>query len=208
MNDITVFNEHKDFSFNLENLIEKFNTQKVKLVQFLIKNFKENIHFIIIKNNKNLNNTQKRGGHNKKDYFLTEYTYNLIKNSYNLRNNYITNISDNIKCVNIIMSLENSTIGFIFNSLNGVIDVKRQIYFGSYRVDLYFPEHNLVVECDENNHNDREPLYEKTRENYILSLGKTIIRYNPNDKNFELSMVLNEIIYKKEIKTNLIIVNF
>ena len=91
------------------------------------------------------------------------------------------------------MSLETSTIGFIANSFLGILSIKQQQYFNKYKVDLYFPEYDLVVECDENNHDDRDAVYEKIREDYILSLGKSMIRFNPNTKLFDLSLVIREI---------------
>ena len=124
---------------------------------------------------------------------LTEYTFELLKNSYNLRNKYITNISENVKCINIGMCIENQTIGFIENSFSEIFNTKRQFKFDKYKVDLFFPEYNLVIECDENNHDDRNQIEEKIREEFILSLGNTIIRFNPNDSKFDLSLVLREI---------------
>lgn len=88
------------------------------------------------------------------------------------------------------MCIENSTIGFIVNTLQGVVEMKRQQKFGKYRVDLHFPEHKLIVECDKNNHNDRNPEDEKIREEFLTSLGNTMIRFNPSDINFDLSTVL------------------
>ena len=60
-------------------------------------------------------------------------------------------------------------------------------------VDLYFIDYKLVIECDENNHDDRDSEQEKIREDYITSLGNKIIRYNPNVSSFDLSNVLREI---------------
>jgi very-short-patch-repair endonuclease len=91
------------------------------------------------------------------------------------------------------MNIENQTIGFIENSFKNVIDVRRQYSFDKYRVDLYFTCARLIIECDENNHKDRNEIYEKEREDFILSQKNTIIRYNPNDKLFDLSLVLREI---------------
>jgi very-short-patch-repair endonuclease len=109
------------------------------------------------------------------------------------------------------MSLENQTIGFIENSFSGVIKTKRQKSFNKYRVDLYFEDYKLVIECDENDHVDRDLFNEKKREEYILSTGTSIIRYNPNDKNFDLSIVLREIhkfILQNDKITRLIKVKF
>ena len=91
------------------------------------------------------------------------------------------------------MCIENQTIGFIENSFKDVLDCKRQYCMDKYRVDLYFPLYKLVIECDENNHIDRDVDKEKIREDFILSLGNKIIRYNPNTSDFDLSNVLREI---------------
>jgi len=198
-----------EFIKSLDELIPLLASQKSGLTRHLIKNYKENYHYII-DNTKYISPVNNiRGGHNHVNYMLTEYAFELLKNSYNLRNKYITNVSKNVKCVNIGMCLENQTIGFIENSFNGVFDMKRQYICGKYKVDLYFPEYKLVIECDENNHDDRNQIEEKNRENYILSLGNSMIRFNPNDNNFELSTVLREIntiLYSKEpLTTNTLI---
>jgi len=176
------------FSKNMESFIPLLTLHKQNIVKFLEKYFKENIHFIKI-----INNIKKgRGGHNKVDYMLTEETYELVKNTYNLKHRYITKAC-NIEHVNIAMSLENQTIGFIENSFKDVIEVKRQYKFDKYFVDLYFPLYKLVVECDENNHLDRDVNYEKEREEYIKSFGNIFIRFNPNEPEFDISFVLNKI---------------
>ena len=125
---------------------------------------------------------------------LTEQSYNLFRNSYNIRNQYITDISDNIQMVNSInMCIENQTIGFIWNCFNEVTRVKRQYIIDKYRADLCFLDYNLVIECDENGDSDRDPEYEKKREDYIKSLGYEIIRFNPNIQGFDLSNVIKDI---------------
>jgi very-short-patch-repair endonuclease len=181
------------YTRNIEELLY-LTTQKIHIVQNLKKNYKENIHYIIEKNNNNnYNNIKKYGGHNKINYLLTEEAFELLKNSFNLRNKYIVNINDNMKQINLCMPIENQTIGFIENSYKDILNVKRQFNIGKYRADLYFIDYKLVVECDEFNHADRDEIKEKIREEYILSLGNKIIRYNPNQKDFDLSNVLREI---------------
>jgi very-short-patch-repair endonuclease len=192
----------------LEELIPLFTSQKIRIVEFLKYNFKENIHYIINKNNFKI---KKNGGNNKIDYILSEDTFELVKNTFNLKHRYITKIGDS-RHLNIIMSLENQTIGFIENSFKDILKLKRQHAFDKYKVDLYFRKYKLVVECDENNHIDRNSYYEKERERHILSLGNTIIRFDPNDKLFDLSLVLreiNKILFSKEKKdSSVILVNF
>jgi hypothetical protein len=154
-----------EFTRNLEEI--NYKTQKINLIRNLQKNYIEHIHYIIIKDKFKMN--KQNGGQNKVDFMLTEEAFDLLQNSYNLRNKYIVAISG-VKCVNIGMCIETQTIGFIENSFTNVLNIKRQYCFGKYRVDLYFIDYKLVVECDENNHEDRDIIYEKAREEYIISL--------------------------------------
>ena len=166
-----------EFTRNLDDLLY-LSPAKYNLTRYLKKNYKESIHYIIKK--KVYKSRGNFGGHNKVDFILTENAFELLKNSYNLRNRYITEINDNIKCVNIGMCIENQTIGFITNVFKDIIECKRQYTIGKYKADLCFIDYKLVIECDENNHIDRELIQERIREDYILSLGYKIIRYNPN----------------------------
>jgi very-short-patch-repair endonuclease len=179
-----------EFVRNLEELLY-LASQKVNLVRYLTKNYKENIHYIIERNK--FKTIKQNGGQNKITYLLTEEAFELLKNTYNLRNRYIVDLSENIKQINIGMCIENQTIGFISNAYSNMINVKRQFTIGKYRADLYFVDYKLVIECDENNHDDRDLENEKIRELYITSLSNKIIRYNPNEKGFDLSNVLREI---------------
>jgi len=179
-----------DFVRNLEEL-SYLASAKCRLVKHLIKNYKENIHYIIER--KKFKTIKQNGGQNKITYLLTENAFEILKNSYNLRNRYIVDISENVKQINIGMCIENQTIGFISNAYSNMLNVKRQFTIGKYRADLYFVDYRLVIECDENNHDDRDTENEKIREIYIMSLGNKIIRYNPNEKGFDLSNVLREI---------------
>ena len=161
------------FIRNLDELLY-LASRKASLTDNLKKNYKENIHYIKYINIKT--DVKQNGGQNKIIYLLTEEAFELFKNSYNFRNRYIVDVSDNIKCVNIGMCVENQTIGFIENSFKGIIDCKRQFIIDKYRVDLYFINYKLIIECDENNHEDRDPIKEKVREKHLLSLGNKIIR--------------------------------
>jgi len=63
-----------------------------------------------------------------------------------------------------------------------------------YRVDLYFPEYNLLVECDELGHSDRDPKKEKKRyERITKELNCKWLRFNPDDKDFNIFDTINQI---------------
>ena len=72
----------------------------------------------------------------------------------------------------------------------------------SYRIDLYFPELKLAVECDEHGHVDRDKHYEKEREECIKNKLKCVfVRYNPDSSSFDIGDVIHKImnIYIKHI---------
>ena len=125
--------------------------------------------------------------------FLTEEAFVLVKNTYNLKNRYIKKINENCGHINVVMCIETQTIGFIENSFSEALRLTRQKRVGPYYIDLYFEDYNLAIECDENDHKGRDITYERTREQYLLEQNITILRYNPNDKNFDLSNVLRKI---------------
>jgi len=63
-----------------------------------------------------------------------------------------------------------------------------------YRIDLYFPDQSLAIECDEFNHTDRDPKYEKERQSFIENeLKCKFIRFNPDSKDFSVHKVVRMI---------------
>lgn len=70
---------------------------------------------------------------------------------------------------------------------------------GTYKIDMYIPKHNIVIEVDECGHADRDPVYEKTREEFIIKMLKPkMLRINPNVPNFRMIKeigTLNRLIY-------------
>ena len=177
------------FTRNLDELLH-LSSQKCRLTTHLKKNYRENVHYI---ETNSANTPKSHGGHNKITVMLTEEAFEIFKNSFNMRNRYIVDVSKEVKIVKFGMCIENQTIGFIANAYSNVLNVKRQHVMGKYRVDLYFVDHKLVVECDENGHADRDPLQEQIRENYLKEAGNKLIRFNPNATGFDLSNVLREI---------------
>ena len=177
------------FTRNLDELLH-LSSQKYRLTTHLKKNYRENVHYI---ETKPANPSKQNGGQNKITFMLTEEAFEIFKNSFNMRNRYIVDVSKEIKFVKFGMCIENQTIGFIANAYSNVLNVKRQHVMGKYRVDLHFVDHKLVVECDENGHEDRDPLQEQIREDYLKEAGNKLIRFNPNATDFDLSNVLREI---------------
>ena len=69
-----------------------------------------------------------------------------------------------------------------------------QHHVDGYRIDLYFPEYKLAIECDEFGHRDRDIEYEVKRQKYIEEKLKcSFIRFNPDAPDFNIFRVINRI---------------
>lgn len=69
-----------------------------------------------------------------------------------------------------------------------------QYKVGRYRIDLYFPDKRIAIECDEWGHRRYTPEEETSRQIYIeQALGCTFVRYNPDSKDFHIGDVIYEI---------------
>lgn len=68
-----------------------------------------------------------------------------------------------------------------------------QYVIDNYRIDLYFPEYKLAIECDEKYHNNiSQKNKDNIREEYITEkLFCKFIRFNPGDKNFNIFEIIN-----------------
>ena len=70
-----------------------------------------------------------------------------------------------------------------------------QFNLGEYRIDLYIPELNVCVECDEDNHVSYDPVNEMKRYNFIRKhLGCEVVRFDPYATNFSVCDVIRTLI--------------
>ena len=60
-----------------------------------------------------------------------------------------------------------------------------------YRIDLYFDEYNLAIECDETHTDIKNDLLRE--EKIKKKIGCKFIRFKPYDKVFDIFVLLNEI---------------
>ena len=68
------------------------------------------------------------------------------------------------------------------------------------RLDAYFSKYKFGIEVDESNHEGRNFEYEQSRQFMIESHGITIIRTNPDDADFDMIQLINQI-YKQIFKS-------
>ena len=63
----------------------------------------------------------------------------------------------------------------------------------SRKQDIWFKNHNLIIEVDEGNHENYDSDYEKEREDMFKRHNFKIFRCNPNGSNFHLFKFLGKI---------------
>ena len=77
----------------------------------------------------------------------------------------------------------------LFPNKNIVLNKK----FNNRKPDIWFKNHNLIIEVDEGNHENYDSDDEKEREDMFKKHNFKIFRCNPNDPNFDLFKFLCEI---------------
>ena len=89
-------------------------------------------------------------------------------------------------------SLSLSTIKRVFASHRH--EPQFQVLGGAHRIDLYFLREKVAVECDENDHAERDPVAERKRQAAIAKeLGCVFYRFDPDAKDFDVVHCLVEI---------------
>jgi hypothetical protein len=95
------------------------------------------------------------------------------------------------------LSKEEEYIKYILQCFEGEEMIRQYSTKSNFMIDLYFPKYKISVECDEFGHSDRNIDYETNREQTIIKeLDCVFIRFNPDDKDFNIFSIINSI-YKK-----------
>lgn len=70
--------------------------------------------------------------------------------------------------------------------------LKLQHVVGPYRVDMFLPKYNIVVECDEHNHRHYIKEHEEIRQSYITDKLKCKwVRFDPDSTAFNIFQTAN-----------------
>lgn len=92
------------------------------------------------------------------------------------------------------VSTETDCIDCIKKAFKGE-EMIEQYPVGIFKVDLFFPKYDLIIECDENNHKYNIEA-DTEREKYIRYLFNNdceFIRFQPDIKDFDMFKVINDI---------------
>jgi len=171
-----------------------FNSRKDSVIRYINKHFIENEDFIKYKNR-----IRSNGGFNRIDYKMTEKSFELLKNSYKLRQIELGNKSLTHP---ILIYAETAIVGFIFKVFKEYNMIK-QYKVGKYFIDLFFINYNLAIEIDEQHH---ETIINKQldieREKYLKKeLNCIVYRYKPHeDKLHDMMHYIMNIVSQPKIK--------
>lgn len=140
------------------------------------------------------------------------YTHNELNTIYINKKGLITLLAETRKNINpLFLQFIKENFNIIFNitkrytkeqeTINDICRVFKhlqhitQYKVDTYFIDLYFPEFNIAIECDENGHKDRSQKREGERETYITDKLKCkFYRFNPDDKNFHILDVIHDLV--------------
>ena len=88
---------------------------------------------------------------------------------------------------------EQDTLRQVLQVFNGD-EMIHQFSVRIYRIDIYFLEYKLAIECDEIDHCDRDIRYEAERQKHIEELLNCIfVRFNPGAKDFHILEVVSKV---------------
>ncbi len=104
-------------------------------------------------------------GYNIKKFITKEIMVDIIHSSNKIQTLKLANLIG-MEIKNYYITKEQQILNRITRAFNGE-EIEDQKCVNNYRIDLYFTKYNIAVECDENNHRDRNTLYELERENHI-----------------------------------------
>lgn len=145
----------------------------------------------------------------KSKYRLAFMIYNndIAKETRELLHKTNINLYDELdKCSSLFLynkKYENELGNIICSILGKYHKIDQQLVCGKYKIDFVIDD-CIAIECDENNHSSYDKDDEIKREQYIISNGFVLFRYNTNDNNM-LNFVgdIVQFLIKEQSKTNI-----
>ena len=169
---------------NIDELVEMFQRRKDSVKRQLLRLGCEiNKDYFITA----VDDTQgKKGGQNKETILLSPTCFDQLRlQMFFSSKRHIPEFNDvSVKVLKRYAPKEQEILDFVCR-VYSKFSSKREYKHNTYRIDLYFIDHKLAIECDENGHKHYDQNKEKIRERFLAKeLGCRFIRFNPDDSNF------------------------
>lgn len=176
---IRYINLDQENYYIFKDIIKTLNL-KANVVPFKYKRFKKSITILCDKNYNNYTFLNKKG-------LISYLSANGNQNSLFILDKL------GVDFVPVFKTEETEYIEIISNAFKHLKPV-REYSLDHIRIDLYFPDHKLAIECNERNHCGYNPVIEKLRSDYIKTNNIKLIVFNPHEKNFNIGNTINEIL--------------
>lgn len=125
-------------------------------------------------------------------YLMTQKGYNLLVSTFHTRSRKIE-VSESLTVKHLFPTKEDSCLTVLESAFQQYTSI-REFQIAGYRIDLYFPELKLAVECDEYGHSGRKAEHEAARQIVIeQEMHCRFIRFNPDEEGFNIGNVIAEI---------------
>lgn len=132
------------------------------------------------------------GGQQSLVFLSKDCVYNLLAKSRSMEAASLAEILGMNVIQAHVVCIECSTLSCIKKAFDGEIMIL-QYQVRQYKIDMYFPDYKLAVECDEPHHKHRIQ-HDMNRQMEIeSSLKCKVIRYSPCDSAFDIMDVINKI---------------
>lgn len=135
-----------------------------------------------------------RGGLQKTTFLTYNGVRRLLARSRKPAAAYLAKMFGMVVHGNHYVCVEAAAVDFVSSALKG-LKMHHQFRVGRYHLDLYFPEHRLAVECDEEGaHGPGRASRDRERQRFIEEeLGCTFVRFRPQQKDFSMAILLNRV---------------
>ena len=181
------------FEYLLDDLVDLLNATKGNLKRALTRNFVEDVDYKITY--QTLGQTV---GRPKQMIYLTKNCKHQFTIQWALSSRAEICTDENMTEIQYIkryLPKETEILMFIKRSLESVYPCVTQYGVLGYRLDLYFPNQRLAIECDEHGHKDRDAFRDEERQTRIQNyLDCKFIRFNPDSADFCLSSLMSAIL--------------
>jgi very-short-patch-repair endonuclease len=182
--EIISFKYHDIELFDIKHILSYIHLCKRSIRRVMHVIHKEQLYFVNIKN--------EFGGYQIRTLIDLEVLKKILNYSNKIQSRKLAEIIGINVCDIFLSTKEQTYIGIISDVFKNE-NKTDQFSIHHYRIDLYFINYELAIECDENGHLSRNKDYEKKRQKYVESHNISFIRFNPDEKNFNIYEIIGNI---------------
>ena len=185
---------HSKFIHDIEDVAQAISALKHHVKRALLAQFQLNVDYVI----KESKPSGVTGGRPRSIIYMTDVCRRQLITTYSLRCRKELAETDalRVEYVKRYLPKETETLDFIERAFAKNFRCIRQYDVDrKYKIDLFFPDQRIALECDENGHADRDVEDDASRQAYIeCALDCVFIRFNPDAATFDLAELMSTVL--------------